>query len=379
MGQPLYFGIGCYHFGIRENPPSKLTGEDYVKELNRTLQSLSNINNVEIECDEEFKSSLIDTSMGLPNIESGEGFCPSPTYCYIAYEVFIPQRIQVELRSPSFFKLETFTEYFRVSMHYPYHLPVAFIEPVNPTEKCSPSDAVQIVRKFLEQEFNNNNASSLLRFVSLGPSPFHADCCIQCGEEKHPETKWRYKAIRHQKLAYDEVVFLYNPHVYRDVEEAKEEIFEDIARELGLFYELVQQEAGIMHTWDEIEEMVNNLVLIQRERGVKGIAKRFLKRSQILNELVTSLVQFGSNQHFLNAMAQRDYKNIYSTGEDSPFKPFLDKELRETYFYPIEEISKLITFVESRRAKGVEYLILLTSTILGGAIGALLTIAFSQK
>ena len=70
---------------------------------------------------------------------------------------------------------------FQIKIKDSYHLPIALVEIIDPSETPKPSSAVQIVREFLRSEFKRIN-SDFLRFECLGPSPFHFDCYMVPGE-----------------------------------------------------------------------------------------------------------------------------------------------------------------------------------------------------
>lgn len=76
MENRLSFGIGCFHFGIKKIPPFKFKGSEYIKELRTALQSISNIDNINIYCDDIFENWSIDLTQELQNIKRGKGFFP---------------------------------------------------------------------------------------------------------------------------------------------------------------------------------------------------------------------------------------------------------------------------------------------------------------
>jgi len=379
MGNRLSFGIGCFHFGIKKIPPFKFKGSEYIKELRTALQSISNIDNINIYCDDEFKNWSTDLIQELPNIGEGNGFFPKPMYMDIEFDVYIPFRIQKQLFEKSASFLETFTERFKISLHYTYHFPVTFIEPVNPSQKSTPSDAVVIVREFLEQEFKSSK-SDYIQFEYLGPSPFHADCYIQPGETKDDSNvDWKFQAkIYPQKYSYNEIVFYFNPGILEKAEEAKEVIIEEIQGELGFFYNIVQLEVVKMHDWEKIEKLVEDLVSAQRMTGVKGFLKKFVLSKRI-NEAFTSIAEFESDEIFFNSIKQKDYRDIYSDKKiETYFQSYIDNEIKEQLTYPTKQTFQLISFFERRRIKNIENFMILISAVIGGVIGSLLTILLSK-
>ncbi len=301
----------------------------------------------------------------------------------IEFEVYIPFRIQkqllkrgVELLLP----LETYTERFKFLLHYASYFPVTFIEPVNSSQESTPSQAVKIVREFLEQEFKNSK-SDYIQFECLGPSPFHADFYIQPGETKDVNNvDWRFKVKICPKKGYDEIVFYFNPGIFTKAEEAKRaiEIEVKIQEELGFFYNIVQREVVKNHDWIKIQKLIGDLVSIHQLTGVKGFLKKFVLLKRI-NDAFTSITVFEIDKIFSNYVQQKDYRYIYSEKKiETYFQSYIDKEIKKQFVCPTKQPFQLISFFEGRRIKGIENFMILISAIMGGVIGSLLTILLSK-
>jgi len=207
--------------------------------------------------------------------------------------------------------LKTFTEKFNVLIHYTYHLPVTFVQPVDPSEKSTPSDAVIIVRRFLEQEFKNSKFD-YIQFENLGPSPFHINCYIE-SEQTQCDSKldWGFHAERLSRKGYDDIVFNFNQKIFAEANEAKNAIMEEIQDELGFFYAVVQSGVVKMYDWEPIQDSVSELIAVQRLKGIKGIWKKVFVLSKLINEAFTAIAEFESGDICINNIAQRDYRDIY--------------------------------------------------------------------
>lgn len=285
----------------------------------------------------------------------------------IEFQLFIPFRIQRQLIEDKLPFIETFTEKFRVLINYTYHLPVAFIESLNPSEENSPSDAVVVIREFLESEFNNNE-SNYIQFEFLGPSPFHADCFISPSDSYSKNNVYcenQFKTIH--KEGYDSIIFYYDPKKFTNIDKAEKEIFNKIQAELGFFYYIYAIRAGKINHWIKIHSLIEQLTFIQKEKDIKCFFKRIFICPKIINEAFISLIEFGSKEIFLNNDIQSSYKEIYFDKADTYFQFYVDKIMKEKqYTYPIKETNQLISFFESQRFKTIEVLTILASAILGG-------------
>jgi len=374
----IAFGIGCFHFGVKKRAPFKFRSSDYLKELRIALQSISNVDVVNIYCDDEFENISIDIEESLPNIGEGVGCFPKPLFMTIEFELHIPYRIQAEILQINEELLRTYTEKFKVSIRYTYHCPVTLVELISPSNEGEPSFAVIVVREFIKQELEKQK-SDYIQFECLGPSPFHVDCYIKKSDkDDNKKTKWDIEAERVAEKGYDDIIFYYNPEIFKSVQDAKHFIFYDIEDELGFFYYIVQTEVLKMKNWNNIEQLENKLISIQKEKGIKGILKRIFSCSKLLNDAFISVAEFESEELYFQNFIQEHFRYIYSKKEESVFKYFLRNEIDEKFTYPVKQLIQLLTLFESRRTKSIEILVVLLSAIIGGAIGSLLTLIVTR-
>lgn len=180
MKQYVCFGVGCFHFGIKEKYRHEITGDQYLQYLKEDLKNITNIDNVNIECDDEFKSEIFSIERSEKNIDV-PSFLPRPLVCDITFNVYIPKRIQDEIR-PRIFKNVSppnlYTEKFKVIIKYTYHYPVTLIIPLSPSNECHASESVIIIREFFEQQYKEKK-NLHTKFEYMGPSPFHANFYIK--------------------------------------------------------------------------------------------------------------------------------------------------------------------------------------------------------
>ena len=374
MNKEKAFGIGCYHFGVKKTPPFKFKGTEYLEELKLTLSSISNLNNLKISSDEDFNKWTTKITEELPNLEDDDDFFPYPFKLNIDFELYIPFRIQEEITGEKEKFLDTYGENFKVKIIQSFDLPVAVVEIINPTKKPDPSTAVQIVREFIRRELTKNK-SQYIRFEYLGPSPFHLDCYLKPQKPKSDE-EWLFNPQEQLRKGYDELTIYYNEDNIKDSDEAMDYLISSLRDEFGFFYRCIQMRNSKMHSWDIIEKNLNELLEIQNKYGLKGFYKRFFRRPSLIGQLFTDIATFEGEDIFRTGLKQNSYNKIFSIKDQIFFKTFIDKELEEKIDYPVKQTSDLITFFEIRRVKSMEFIIALISAILGGAIGAILTIYF---
>ena len=122
---------------------------------------------------------------------------------------------------------------FRIRISQSYHFPFAIIETLNPSKDNDPSNAVRIVREFLEKELTKEK-SSFIRFECIGPSPFHLDCFIK-PKEPEEDTYWLIEPEESIERGYDKITFYYNSKEIDNSDEALEYLMTSIEDEFGLF------------------------------------------------------------------------------------------------------------------------------------------------
>ena len=352
------FGIGCYHFGIKKAPPFKITINEYINEIKNSLNKIQNLNNLQIECFEEEDYNIEDA---IETIDKERGVFPNPLGFLIKFELFIPLRIQSELGV-----VELPTEKFTVTIVYNYFLPVVIIEPHNYEAEIMASSAVRLIRLFLGKEFK----SDVLRFESLGPSPFHVDCFIKPEDSFGDLTIW---SKRFPQRGYDKIYFYYNPKSFSNENEVLEKIIDETDSELGFFYSIIQHEASQFYKWSKIELLVKNLTRTLHLGGIKGFINKFLLCSRESNNIFISSAEFQSNEIMEKKFLRKHYKDVYFGEQEGHFKHFIDSEIENRIEYPIKQVNELISFLENRRLHILEISMLLFAAIIGGVVGALLT------
>lgn len=376
MSKQKSFGIGCFHFGVKKNSPFDFKGSEYLTELNKALSKISSLTNLKIDTDEDFKKFELSITEATENLENNEGYFPYSLILDVEFNLYIPYRIQAEITDIEEKYLSTFTENFKVKIIQSYYLPVAIIETINPTKENDPSSAVQIVREFIRRELTDAK-SDYIRFECLGPSPFHCDFFI---ESKKPDEddKWLFNPEEELKKGYDNLIIYYNSDEIKDANEALEYLSSSIRDEFGFFYKCIQTRNAKMDSWQTIQKNLNTLLEIQNAKGLKGIFHRFFKRPRLIGKLFTDIATFEGSDIFKSGMQQNEYKQTFSVKDEIFFKSLIDKELEEKLDYPVKQTTDLIHFFESRRVKSLELITALIAAILGGAIGALLTISLQS-
>lgn len=372
MSKEKSFAIGCFNFGVKKKIPFEFKGSDYLKELDKNLHKIANLTNLSIESDNEFVDYKETVTKKTINIENDRGFFPNALILNIEFNLHIPFKTQAKLKGSKKKYLRTFTENFNVRILSDYYAPVAIIECLKPQQKCDPSNAVQIVREYLENELNEIN-SDYIRFETLGPSPFHLDCFLK-PRKPHQSNEWFFQTEENILKGYDELIIYYNSDEFKNADEAMLVLNDSIIDELGFYYFSQQDRVYKIHAWYSLQKKLNKLLKIQKAKGAEGLYCRFFKRQKLIGKLFVDIATFEVESTYGNNFKQNSYKQTFIAEDETFFKTFIDKSLDEKDEYPIKQVTELISFFESRRVKSVELTMTIIAALIGGAIGSIITI-----
>lgn len=371
--QVEYFGVGCLIFGLQESGPSKILGSDYLEELNSFLESNSNIDSINLRAGDDFLEDEFEFDEMPPSIREGTYYFPPPdSDLTIQFDVIIPHRIQKELSVLNREKIRC-GERFRVTTYYSFDSPYTVVLPLEPGRRCAPSSAVVVVREFLETQLSKDE-SSFIQYDWLGPSPFHADFEIIPVEDEAEELDDALVAEFIQRRGYDLVQFRYDTNYFEDSSQAATYAVFKLEDELGLFYRSVHSRHREMRAWMDVSEAFNDLVDMHEARGLRSTIRRFLRSSRRIQDVVFDLTQFERISLNNQAAYNRAYRNIGGGRVSLYLDDRLSREVTDRSEYPVAQVRELVNLIESRRAKSFDNLIILVAAVIGGAIGAFITL-----
>jgi predicted CopG family antitoxin len=293
----------------------------------------------------------------------------------IEFSLYLPYRLQEKYGSLLKAR-ETFTEKFKIRINCSYFgIPITFIELIDPTKLPSPSDAVMIIRKFFEDQIPDSQDNTI-RFESLGPSPFHVDVYLNLEEGKFEENNFADLIVESVvKRGYDFIKVYGNTKSYKTLPEVKKRFIHSAGHELCFYYLLEQMSNKFYQEWQSLKDSVNELLRRSMEKGLMNVWYKLFYFPQLTTEAVDKIAQFEINRIEWNTQRNIFYRQIYKSAIDIPiFKSYIDDEINNLPQFPIKELSELITFVEKKRLKGLEFLILIAGSLFGGIIGTLLTL-----
>jgi hypothetical protein len=371
----IAFGIGCFHFGLHVASSGPTKASEYIKILKDSLGSIKSISSINVECAETQGEEAFELSGSAPDLGEGEGCYPYLDFFELSFEIYIPFRVQAEILECPEDLLDTTTERFRFKLINNFEGPVAFVECIGASRESKPSDAVVLMRRYLEKELEAQ--STRIRLESLGPSPFHADFFLlpqQTQNNKRRAGQSPFQCSQQHQEGYDEVIFHYDSRAITTEQEAKEDLFQVIDSELDLFYEIRRCEVCKINGWEEIQAQLQTLLELQRAKGFRGRIKKLAKRGGLINELVCSLNEFNGQNSFRDTSLNSSHATQYRA-EEHFLKHYVDEALKDRQKYPTSDVADLVKFIDERHGKTWQNFFVLIAAVLGGIMGSLVTIS----
>lgn len=349
------FGVGCFHFRYRSefinNHPIKI----WALAVEAFLSKYTNVNNIEIGLGER---SFFRRSDNVP-MSDGVGIYPWPVNAKISFEIFIPKRIQKELQIINHINQERFFVY----IEYGNNLPVAYVWSCD-VYLSRPSDAVVVVRKYMERYAPKDPTDIVFEFI--GPSPFHANFFVSASSENDV-----FDAEVVARPGYNDIKVSAPPFFCSGKNEYKKIVCGIIQDEVGHFYYVLQLKAVFMRRWTDIES------------DISFIAERAAKKQRYMNIYMLWKDRRRIDGCALSIAAfdidwQRDKRDIelavdqrkHCSGPNY-LSEYIVEVVNEISGYPVEKTMKAIDIIERKNKNELQSAYIIAAAVLG-MVGALL-------
>ena len=369
----VFFGVGCWDFGLRWNSSSRITINHYHAKLREGLESISSLNNLDIDWQlDDQANATVDLVNGTHTEDGVEIF--SRDICWsITFDLYIPFRIQADLAGDHV-QFQTRTENFKVYLRHTFYSPVAFVELLNADEPPGPSSAMVVIRKYLDRECRESSED--LVFSCLGPTPFHADFHIEARAAQHGAAAFEIRDV--SSRAYSDITFFYSASLFDNTRSAFEQLMEELEDELGLYYKIQESNSIKYQHWLQIEKLMSRLTKHLERSGWRQIFWRTCTRGRDLEKLNIGLAEFEREQISDDYSITEAFRNIYTSGLSGFLRTYVEAEIEGRPVFPTKPTTDLLGFIEHRRQKALEFLVVLVAAIVGGVAGSLITIFVRQ-
>lgn len=370
------FGVGCFHFSINDTKSGKITVQEYINEVQSTLEQINSITDIKISFDEDLKDELFSTEPPNPQLQNGEKCHPHIPFYSLEYKVYIPYRIQASLIGTDEDLLFTNTENFNVFLKHEWHGPLSYIECVDSKPDALPSRAVQIVREYIAKEIKTLDTFLMADF--LGPSPFHADFYLLFSDSEKTNENNPFTLEHKKMVGYDKLTFTCNSGNYKSTDTALYHLMDELSDEISFFYELVLGEVSRTQEWSEISESMHSILEFEDDNTKKTLLDKLFKRPKLFRKIFKDIGLFKGQEIFNININKQHYDSVYETDKQRTYlKVFNDRQISESAIYPIQEVSDLISYFDQKSSKTFELTVVFIAAIIGGVFGSLITVLYS--
>lgn len=369
------FGIGCLHFAINEKLKRNITIKEYVDEIERALSKLATVSEISISYDESDAGSIIDFSENT-KMKNGECCYPQISFFCLSFKLYMPKRIQAAHLGRSEEYVRTETEYFIVNMNHDWHGPVSFVQCIDADIESSPSHAIRVVREYLEQEFSSMD--TFLEFDFIGPSPFHADFFLVSDDDEKVEKTEKFTLDHIKTPGYDQLIFKYSEEPYDTEEDALMNLYQSLSQEAAYFYSLKVIRSKQIHSWIDIQNGMHELLAYENEGVKKSLQDKLFRRPKIFKSVFRDIGLFKGEIIFNKSIIDQQYSDMYRSEKyDVYLKYFVDKDIAGWQVYPVAETAELLMYFDQKNTKTFELSVAFIAAIVGGVVGAVITVIFS--
>jgi len=369
----LVFGVGSFHlYPIGDNIKT-YTAQEYAEFLKSSLGKIDSISNITIFLDYDIKDDIIEFFEVDTGRDSKKPWYPqglSTTTMGFSFDIYIPYRIQDEIHFESNMSQFTKTERFRVITKYGFYSQFSYIICVGSDIDAQGSEAVVVVRKFLEKKFSDDKTIGL-GFYFIGPSPFHANFYIAPKEEKTDLKGNEYYPVAEIERGYDKIVFHYDQNEDK-LDEIVRKVFRDIGDDLDLFYHLERERGFLLNkyidTYNEIDEIINREI----ESSSPGFSNFFSKNNAIKKAILsnTKMEMIDIEKRFNFSLETT--RHNFSIG--APIKRYIDHVFDDQNPFPAAQFRDMLSFLDNRRRHFDTVTTTLIAAVFGGAIGGLIAL-----
>lgn len=200
-------------------------------------------------------------------------------------------------------------------------------------ETQEPSVGIYRVREHIRSFLNHPYSLDV-----IGPSPFHADFFIH---------RTNFFGVDIEKTrGYDCIQVHVSSNVDSDI---IDEIYQEIADEINLFYLVRSTEEVRSEAWAKVEEIVFKVLKKPAFLSV-ALEEQFSFRHNYLAQAMQSLAEFEANSLRLSQLINERFTKTYSTGKNFLIS-YIEKEKSEVYEYPVESTQNLLKFIADSRGR----------------------------
>jgi hypothetical protein len=178
---------------------------------------------------------------------------------------------------------------------------------------------------------------------------------------------------------YAHLAFEYDPQAMGGRPAALDEACFLTEGELSLFYYIACSERIKRREWQKVETVIGALSSLYEGSALKSRMHRILISAKRLDAAFMALLEYEIMETSIASAIDEEHASIYKTGVSMDcFLAEVDQAIENAFSAPSRQLTRLVQLFESRRRSRSDAFALMTSSLLGGATGALLTLWLSR-
>lgn len=296
---------------------------------------------------------------------------PHPDNGMLSFRVAIPVRIQKEIADRTFGQAFSEIESFYVVTFY-RSFPVTYVfAEGDPGLYSMGAEAVRILRIFLKEETERYRKDDSICFTFIGPSPFPCDFMLR---ESTEEIKAAYKLELDSRDSRDGLLIEYDPAVYDSAYDAIPSVCRTLASELGSYYRSVRMRVRRGRAVADLQIQTDELLGLALSRGSVANVWRFLKSRRLVSHLQLALI---AAEYRFQVEARESQGLLAGNAKWGLFQDKIQANIESVSQEERTNMHDIVELVSSRQKRDVDITMLLVTSLLGGIVGTILTLALT--
>ena len=363
--------LGSWFFTLDLDDPTSLKPSEFFDRVRRCLESIQGVEDIAIDLMPSPGEDEPIEMLTTPDPRYGEYVGPHWNFESVSFSLRLSLDTQSELLKPQRVISGREAVYFRVFMAYGWAMPISCVALHDSNLDDDTSQGAVAVYRYLVRETERSPDGIRMRCVP--PIFAHADIFLHAlgpgSKSNQPFVRIAYSVpVQHR---YD---FGFDP---ASINDPVSDFFHEIGSELDLYYQIVHSEGDRLYQWHEINALVSELTKLHRASGPRNIVRRMFGTDRLTNDAIIRLTEFAARDQVTGVDLRRQFRNIYSVGEAFFVQELVEAGLDDRDEYPVEQFSHLVHLFEQRRLTDRDMIVVLASSLLGGAVGAAATLLAS--
>jgi hypothetical protein len=344
------------------------TGAEYLGWTEDALGAISAVVDISIDADDTYGKAEFRRPLKLDEFSETQMYFPPLQFVEIAFNLHVPARVQRSLFEDDVDAELQLGEDFEIRIHDGWQMSLAMIRPIKAQEGADASDAVVMVRRLLQGEFERLK-DHRVTFECLGPSPAHFSAELAPASNSQSQA---FERASHVREGYDRYRFWCRTPMRSEAEVA-DAFFFRLNEELDLLYRMAAARVRALRAWQSAVNRIEEILRAYRADGWAAVVGR-ARQGRKINQALVAIAELELTQLEDKRTFDREFRSVYETGKSGLIREVLADDLDEFEPYPISPLTSLLELLEAGRRTRRDVLIAAMASLIAAAVAALATL-----